>query len=147
MRRHPNWLKVKIPGGENFAKMKHLLRDAKLHTICEEAKCPNIAECFQCGTAVFLILGDAYLCAERYNEAAVEYNKALEYSPNFLLACLGLTACHSLLGHEKEAADTAIKVRDIDPKFSLDFLERGLPYKEQADIERFVVALRKAGLK
>jgi lipoic acid synthetase len=58
MRRHPDWLKVKIPGGENFTKMKHLLRDAKLHTICEEAKCPNIAECFQCGTAVFLILGD-----------------------------------------------------------------------------------------
>ena len=58
MRRHPDWLKVKIPGGENFVKMKHLLRSAKLHTICEEAKCPNIAECFGSGTAVFLILGD-----------------------------------------------------------------------------------------
>lgn len=57
-RRHPNWLKVKIGGGENFVRMKSLLRDAKLHTICEEAKCPNIAECFGSGTAVFLILGD-----------------------------------------------------------------------------------------
>jgi lipoic acid synthetase len=58
MRRHPDWLKVKIGGGENYVRMKSLLRDAKLHTICEEAKCPNIAECFGSGTAVFLILGD-----------------------------------------------------------------------------------------
>lgn len=58
MRRHPDWLKVRIGGGENYAKMKSLLRNAKLHTICEEAKCPNIAECFGSGTAVFLILGD-----------------------------------------------------------------------------------------
>ncbi|UCF50164.1 MAG: lipoyl synthase [Thermoplasmatales archaeon] len=58
MRRHPDWLKVKIGGGENYVRMKSLLRDAKLHTICQEAKCPNIAECFGTGTAVFLILGD-----------------------------------------------------------------------------------------
>jgi len=58
MRRHPDWLKVKIGSGKNYAKTKALLRSAKLHTICEEAKCPNIAECFGCGTAVFLILGD-----------------------------------------------------------------------------------------
>jgi lipoyl synthase len=58
MRHHPDWLKVKIPGGDNFVKMKSLIRNAKLHTICEEAKCPNIAECFNSGTAVFLILGD-----------------------------------------------------------------------------------------
>ena len=58
MRRHPDWLKVKIGSGQNFVKMKSLLRNTKLHTICEEAKCPNIAECFGCGTSVFLILGD-----------------------------------------------------------------------------------------
>ena len=58
MRRHPDWLKVKIASGENYVKMKSLLKNAKLHTICEEAKCPNISECFNSGTAVFLILGD-----------------------------------------------------------------------------------------
>jgi lipoic acid synthetase len=58
MRRHPDWLKVKIGSGENYTRMKSLLRNAKLNTICEEAKCPNIAECFGSGTAVFLILGD-----------------------------------------------------------------------------------------
>ncbi len=58
MRRHPDWLKVRIGGGENYSKVKTLLRSAKLHTICEEARCPNIAECFGGGTAVFLILGN-----------------------------------------------------------------------------------------
>jgi lipoic acid synthetase len=58
MRRHPDWLKVRIGSGENYSKVKTLLRSAKLHTICEEAKCPNIAECFGSGTAVFLLLGD-----------------------------------------------------------------------------------------
>ncbi len=58
MRRHPNWLKVSIPGGRNYVKMKSILHDAKIHTICEEAKCPNINECFRSGTAVFLILGN-----------------------------------------------------------------------------------------
>lgn len=58
MRRHPDWLKVRIGSGENYSKVKALLRDAKLHTICEEARCPNIAECFGSGTAVFLILGN-----------------------------------------------------------------------------------------
>jgi len=57
MRRHPDWLKVRIGSGDHYSEVKTLLRSAKLHTICEEAKCPNIAECFGSGTAVFLILG------------------------------------------------------------------------------------------
>jgi len=57
MRRHPDWLKVRIGSGEKYSNVKTLLRSAKLHTICEEARCPNIAECFGSGTAVFLILG------------------------------------------------------------------------------------------
>ena len=73
MRRHPDWLKVGIPGGENFVKMKTLLRSAKLHTICEEAKCPNIAECFGCGTAVFLILGD--ICTRNCRYCNVSHGK------------------------------------------------------------------------
>ena len=79
MRRHPDWLKVKIPGGENFVKMKHLLRNAKLHTICEEAKCPNIAECFGSGTAVFLILGD--ICTRNCKYCNVSHGKPLTLNP------------------------------------------------------------------
>jgi len=58
-RRHPDWLKVEIPSGKGYHRMKSLLASSRLHTICEEAKCPNIAECFSKGTATFLILGDA----------------------------------------------------------------------------------------
>jgi lipoic acid synthetase len=65
-RRHPDWLKVKIGGGEQYQRVKTLLRASKLHTICEEARCPNIAECFGNGTAVFLILGDICTRSCRY---------------------------------------------------------------------------------
>ena len=76
MRRHPDWLKVKIGSGEKFAEMKKLLRSAKLHTICEEAKCPNIAECFGCGTAVFLILGD--ICTRNCKYCNVKHGQPSE---------------------------------------------------------------------
>ncbi len=79
-RRHPDWLKVKIGGGEQFVKMKSLLRRAKLHTICEEANCPNIAECFDCGTAVFLILGDT--CTRNCRYCNVKHGKPLSLNPN-----------------------------------------------------------------
>jgi len=73
MRRHPDWLKVDIPGGRNFVKIKSLLRSAKLHTICEEAKCPNLAECFGSGTAVFLILGN--VCTRNCRYCNVSHGK------------------------------------------------------------------------
>ncbi|MEF8880170.1 MAG: lipoyl synthase [Candidatus Thermoplasmatota archaeon] len=57
-RRHPDWLKVQKGGSEKFKEIKKLLHSAKLHTICEEANCPNRFECFDNGTAVFLIMGD-----------------------------------------------------------------------------------------
>ena len=57
-RRRPVWLKVRAPGGENFARIRAMMRSKKLHTVCEEAHCPNIGECWQDGTATFIILGD-----------------------------------------------------------------------------------------
>jgi lipoic acid synthetase len=54
----PDWLKVKAPGGESFTKIKNMLRDNALHTVCESARCPNMGECWACGTATFMILGD-----------------------------------------------------------------------------------------
>ena len=57
-RRHPDWIKTRIGGGTTYASVRKQLRDAHVHTICEEAKCPNIGECFSRGTATFLILGD-----------------------------------------------------------------------------------------
>jgi lipoic acid synthetase len=53
----PEWLKVRAPGSENYLRLKGLMRDLGLHTVCEEANCPNIGECWHHGTATFMILG------------------------------------------------------------------------------------------
>jgi lipoic acid synthetase len=56
--KRPAWLKVKLPVGENYSAVRDLMRNQNLHTVCEEAKCPNIAECWNHRTATFMILGD-----------------------------------------------------------------------------------------
>ena len=73
MRRHPDWLRVSIAGGETYRKVKNTLRERDLHTICEEAKCPNRGECFNRGTATFLILGD--ICTRHCLYCAVRSGK------------------------------------------------------------------------
>jgi|TARA_B100001964_G_C14257956_1_gene613502 lipoic acid synthetase len=57
-RKHPDWFKIKLSSGEKYGKIKSLVKTNRLHTICEEAKCPNLSECWSHGTATFLILGD-----------------------------------------------------------------------------------------
>lgn len=54
----PNWLKVRAPGSPGYLQLKHLMQDLDLRTVCEEASCPNIGECWNHGTATFMILGD-----------------------------------------------------------------------------------------
>jgi lipoic acid synthetase len=61
--RKPRWLKVKAPGGPNYRRLDALMRSQGLHTVCEEANCPNIGECWERGTATFMILGD--VCTRR----------------------------------------------------------------------------------
>jgi lipoic acid synthetase len=56
--RKPDWLKVKLPGGENYLRLRAIVQERNLHTVCQEAACPNIAECWGVGTATFMILGD-----------------------------------------------------------------------------------------
>jgi len=56
--RKPAWLKMKMPGGEGYARLKQLVSDNRLHTVCESAKCPNLGECWSAGTATLMILGD-----------------------------------------------------------------------------------------
>ncbi|MCS6797187.1 MAG: lipoyl synthase [Myxococcota bacterium] len=56
--RKPDWLRVRMPGGERYAWLKGMLRDRALHTVCEEARCPNVGECWGAGTATIMILGD-----------------------------------------------------------------------------------------
>src|SRR5438445_13677154 len=56
--RRPDWLKVRLPSGGTYTHLKELMREKQLHTVCEEAHCPNIGECWTAGTATFMILGD-----------------------------------------------------------------------------------------
>lgn len=56
--RKPDWLKVDLPTGETYSFLKKMMRSKSLHTVCEEAKCPNIAECWGAGTATFMVMGD-----------------------------------------------------------------------------------------
>jgi lipoyl synthase len=67
--RRPPWLKVRIPGGDNYFELKALMRGLELHTVCESARCPNIGECWSHRTATFMILGD--LCTRRCGFCAV----------------------------------------------------------------------------
>jgi lipoic acid synthetase len=56
--RKPPWLRVRLPGGESYSKVRSIISGHRLHTVCEEALCPNLGECWGAGTATFLILGD-----------------------------------------------------------------------------------------
>jgi lipoic acid synthetase len=64
--RKPDWLKVRSPGGPNYLRLKQMMRGLQLHSVCEEAGCPNIGECWEAGTATFLILGDVCTRACKY---------------------------------------------------------------------------------
>tara|TARA_Y100000996_G_scaffold413946_1_gene403492 strand:+ start:951 stop:2048 length:1098 start_codon:yes stop_codon:yes gene_type:complete len=64
--RKPSWLKVRSPGGPNYLRLKKKMRAEGLHTVCEEAGCPNIGECWEAGTATFMILGDVCTRACKY---------------------------------------------------------------------------------
>jgi lipoic acid synthetase len=71
----PDWLKVRAPGSEGYIRLKGLMRDKGLHTVCEEANCPNIGECWHHGTATFMILGD--ICTRSCGYCNVVHGKPL----------------------------------------------------------------------
>jgi lipoic acid synthetase len=73
--RKPEWIRVKLTAGNEITRVKQLLREHNLHTVCEEAACPNLAECFQHGTATFMIMGD--LCTRRCPFCDVAHGKPL----------------------------------------------------------------------
>ncbi len=78
--RKPSWLKVKAPGGPNYLRLKQLMRDLDLHTVCEEAHCPNVGECWEHGTATFMILGD--VCTRNCAYCAVAHGRPPKFDPS-----------------------------------------------------------------
>ncbi|MGA7980812.1 MAG: lipoyl synthase, partial [Chromatiaceae bacterium] len=77
--RKPSWIRAKAPVGPGVARIKRLLREGGLATVCEEAQCPNLGECFSHGTATFMILGD--LCTRRCPFCDVAHGRPLPPDP------------------------------------------------------------------
>jgi lipoic acid synthetase len=78
--RKPDWLKIKLPIGSNYLKVKGILEEKGLHTICSSGKCPNMGECWNAGTATFMILGD--ICTRSCKFCATKTGKPLPVDEN-----------------------------------------------------------------
>jgi lipoic acid synthetase len=78
-RRHPEWIRVKAPSGEAFFETKRLVKELRLHTVCEEAHCPNVGECWHHKTATFMLLGD--VCTRNCSFCAVAHGRPVEVDP------------------------------------------------------------------
>src|SRR5882672_1223566 len=70
VRRHPDWIKVRMPGGPGYTKTKAIVSAFKLNTVCQEAQCPNIGECWGHGTATFMLMGE--VCTRNCRFCAVK---------------------------------------------------------------------------
>jgi len=77
--RKPSWLKVRAPGGPNYAPIRTMMRELGLHTVCEEARCPNIGECWEHKAATFMILGD--VCTRNCAYCAVSHGTPKAFDP------------------------------------------------------------------
>ena len=73
--RRPEWIKVRAPAGESYENLQRMMRRKELHTVCEEARCPNMGECWGSGTATFLILGD--ICTRRCGFCDIKHGKPM----------------------------------------------------------------------
>jgi len=78
--RKPDWIRVKVPQGNEVKRLKNTLREQNLHTVCEEASCPNLNECFSKGTATFMIMGD--ICTRRCPFCDVGHGRPEALDPN-----------------------------------------------------------------
>lgn len=79
IRKKPEWLRVKLPSGKAYTKLRHIVSEHKLHTICESGNCPNMGECWGKGTATFMILGN--VCTRSCGFCAVETGRPCEVDP------------------------------------------------------------------
>ncbi len=132
--RRPEWLKVKAPGGETYANVKTMMRSKTLHTVCEEARCPNITECWNAGTATFMILGDT--CTRSCGFCAVKTGRPpvldVEEPGRVAEAVKAMNLKHAVItsvnrdeladGGSRIFAETIIAVREANPGITIEVL-------------------------
>ena len=80
VRRHPEWLKVRMPGGPGYTRTKGIVSSSRLNTVCEEAHCPNIGECWGHGTATFMLMGE--VCSRNCRFCAVKHGRLAGLDPD-----------------------------------------------------------------
>ena len=133
-RRHPEWIKVKAPGSANYLRLKRILRQKNLHTVCEEARCPNIGECWGNKTATFLILGDT--CTRGCRFCAIDKGKPLALDPeeprNVALVVKDLGLDHIVVtsvnrddlpdGGAAHFAKTVFWIKTLNPQIRVELL-------------------------
>jgi lipoic acid synthetase len=133
-RRHPDWIKVKAPGSPNYLRLKRILRQKNLHTVCEEARCPNIGECWGNKTATFLILGDT--CTRGCRFCAIDKGKPLALDPeeprNVALVVKDLGLNHIVVtsvnrddlpdGGAAHFAKTVFWIKTLNPQIRVELL-------------------------
>lgn len=134
MLKKPDWIRVKSPSNTRFYEIKETLRSQKLHTVCEEASCPNIGECFGKGTATFMILGD--LCTRRCPFCDVGHGKPLPpdvNEPQHLAETIAALRLNYVVitsvdrddlrdGGAQHFVDCISKTRELSPKTQIEVL-------------------------
>jgi len=130
----PEWLKVKLPTGETYNNLKNLIRSKSLHTVCEEARCPNMGECWSSGTATFMILGDT--CTRSCGFCAVKTGRPsvldAEEPRNVAEAVRAMRVKHAVItsvnrdelkdGGSVIFAETIREVRRLNPETTIEVL-------------------------
>ena len=131
----PDWIRVKLPSGENYLRLNGLLREANLHTVCEEANCPNIAECWGGGTATFMLMGDTCTRGCRFCNVKVGNPQGMldELEPSKIASAVkSLGLAYIVLtsvarddlpdGGADHIADTVKAIKKISPKINVEVL-------------------------
>jgi len=132
--RKPDWLKIKLPKGDNYLKVKGILEEKSLHTICSSGKCPNMGECWNAGTATFMILGE--ICTRSCKFCATKSGKPLpvdsEEPEKIALSVKHLNLKHVVItsvdrddlpdGGSSMWATTVRKIKELNPGTTLETL-------------------------
>jgi lipoic acid synthetase len=133
-KKRPDWLRVKLPIGENYRKVREIVDNNKLHTICQSGNCPNMGECWGEGTATFMILGN--VCTRSCNFCAVATGRPNEYDTEEpqrvaeAIATMGVKHAVITSVNRDELKDkgaeiwyqTVIKTKELSPKTTIETL-------------------------
>jgi lipoic acid synthetase len=132
--RRPDWIKVRAPSGETYENLQDMMRSKALHTVCEEARCPNMGECWGSGTATFLVLGD--ICTRRCGFCDIKHGKPIpidwDEPERVAQAVKAMNLKHAVitsvdrdddnLGGARIFAQIIRRIRELQPKCSIEVL-------------------------